>query len=739
MYVTHRFELAQYTKDLIRDMEPDFGYDGFGEFVFYRTYSRCDNGYQENWADVVIRVIQGTMTIRKDWYIKNHVSWNERFWQSYALKMAIAMFKMEWLPPGRGLWAMGTEFIYERGGMALVNCGYTWILDALEKDLAWLMDSLMLGVGVGFSPIRNDDLEFKISSQERYDFVIPDSREGWVSSCFRKIRALRKGTKQPRMIYDEIRGPGLLIRGFGGISSGPESLIELHEMIDELCVLYMEDSYYDSVMLKTDLANITGKCVVAGNVRRSAELGSGPVSDSTFKELKDYENPRFAYRASWGWMSNNSVTLSEDSDFEKLGEIAKRVIERGEPGYHNLQNFSLGRIGKRDNVRRDLGTGTNACGEMIQEGGFDKNTKKRVRETCNIDETLPTRCDNHETWLKACEYATVYTSTVSLLPTHQPSTNRVVARNRRIGVGIVDYIGWKDALGVNQTTKWMREGYKKIRQVNRWVNGEAGVPESIRVTTIKPGGTIPKLAGRKSGIGHATFNETLRRVIVAKNSSIVPLLIEAQIPYEDSVTDQYSLVFEWPIHQDGKPAEKISLWEQAMNLVLVQREWADNAVSNTLYFQPKWKLTKVLKAESDLKRYLAEEITDEDQFYKSLAKINDGVTDFEIGTHRIKCIYNQETDELIEAKVFEFNPSHEEDSIEPVLSAIAPLTKTVSLLPHTPEGVYPQMPESRLSKEEYLQRKAEIKRVDWSKLSGSMGQDERYCQGAQCELPITGV
>ncbi len=728
MFVRERFILNQYTVDQLHDMEPEFGYNGFGEFIFYRTYSRWNGKKQENWADCVIRVINGIASIRRDWYIKNHISWREDFWQDYFSKMAIAMFKMEWLPPGRGLWACGTDFVYERGSMALYNCAMTNLGDKFESDLAWLMDCLMLGVGVGFSPLRNDSLEFEPPAWSRYDLVIPDTREGWVDSIYKLIQSIRCGTPRPRMIYDEIRPAGLPIRGFGGISSGPEPLKYLHEQTEELMELYMEDKYYDSVMLKTDLANLNGICTISGNVRRSAELASLSVNDPTFKNLKDYEDEKYAYRSSWGWMSNNSVVLKDDEDFEKLDEIAQRVIKRGEPGYLNLQNFQYGRLGKKDKVRKDKAIGINPCGEIPLFS----------REVCNIAETLPTRCDNEKIWYKACEYATVYTSTVSLLPTHQPSTNRIVARNRRIGVSIIDYTGWKHICGVNQTTKWMRKGYDKVRRTSRWTNGEAGVPFPIRCTTIKPGGTTPKLAGRTSGAGHPTFEYTLRRVIVAKNSQIAQLLIEAKVPYEDSVTDKYSYVFAWPILQGpSRPAELVSLWEQAMNLVLLQREWADNAVSNTLYFQPKWKLTRLFGTEDELKNYMADALIEEESYYIMLAKVLAGEEDFVIDNYRVEITYDKDTDDMIGSKLYKYNPSHEEDSIEAVLSAIAPLTKTVSLLPHTAEGVYAQMPESRLTVEEYERLRNQILPIDWSRLTHSIGIDERYCQGATCEIPAS--
>lgn len=54
-----------------------------------------------------------------------------------------------------------------------------------------------------------------------------------------------------------------------------------------------------------DVMNIIGKCVVAGNIRRVAEIALGEANDSEFIHLKDYKrNPD---RMDYGWVSNNSI------------------------------------------------------------------------------------------------------------------------------------------------------------------------------------------------------------------------------------------------------------------------------------------------------------------------------------------------------------------------------------------------------------------------------------------------
>ena len=645
----HFFQLRD-TATLHR-MKPIFGFGDFGEIIYYRTYSRLKaDGTQEQWADTVIRVINGVMSIRKDWYIKNKIHWDENFWQEYAQRMAVSLFRMEWLPPGRGLWAMGTELIYTRGAMALYNCAYTRITkkDWID-DLCWIMDTLMHGVGVGFGP-EPDDLKLQYPDGE-YDYQIDDTREGWVESLRLLLEAFKNGTALPQFDYRLIRPAGSIIRGFGGTASGPEPLRDMHEIITKLCYRKVDDPVYDTVRFKTDLANLIGVCVVTGNVRRSAEIAVGGLE---LMDLKNYDE--YPYRESWGWMSNNTIALSDDDDFELLGNIANRVVNNGEPGYLNLQNLPFGRIRRGTPIGRegehDEAIGLNPCGEIPLEH----------REVCNLAETLPTRCTDVDSWIGAISYATFYASTVALLPTHQSATNAVVARNRRIGISIIDFTGWKEEVGIHVITNHLRRGYARVREVNKILANQAGVPESLRVTTIKPGGTVPKIAGRKSGITYSNFTYMVRRVLVQQGTPFEEVLIRAGVPHEPSLQSKMTTCFEFPVYVSGQTVSEVTLWEQACNLILLQREWADNAVSNTL----------------------------------------------------------------------NFNPKTERKDVAAVMGHIAPLVKSVTVLPHTEKGVYQQMPEEGISKQEYENRLNQIRPIDWSHYRGD-GIDEKYCTGEVCE------
>ena len=104
MLVTERYYLEPSTRFQLYAKPPQFGYGLLGAVVYWRTYSRLkDNGEQEAWADTVIRVVEGVLSIRKWWYVTNKKHWDETYWQDVGRRMAHAIFDMRFLPPGRGL------------------------------------------------------------------------------------------------------------------------------------------------------------------------------------------------------------------------------------------------------------------------------------------------------------------------------------------------------------------------------------------------------------------------------------------------------------------------------------------------------------------------------------------------------------------------------------------------------------------------------------------------------------
>ena len=571
--VKEHFSLKETFCNEIRAKKTRFGFGGFGEVAYYRTYSRIKpDGTQEHWADTVIRVINGVMSILKNHYILDRLEWDEEKWQTYAKKLATTMFDMKWLPPGRGLWIMGTEYVYERGGAALNNCG---AVDTADLSLAadWTMDMLICGVGVGFNTAWKGENVAIPNKKTPVPYVIPDSREGWVRSVRLLIDSYTKNGTWFTFDYSKIRPEGSPIHGFGGTASGPAPLKELHGRIESYLDRYCE-GLIDQTRCVADVMNAIGTCIVAGNVRRSAEIALGSVDDETFLELKDYsKNPD---RAEIGWMSNNTVVLEKTEDFDKLPMIAEHIRDNGEPGIMNLINVQ--KYARYRECSEDRAWLTNPCSEIPLESF----------ELCNLAEVFPIRCLKEEAFYEALEFATFYASTVALLPTHRPETNKIIVRNRRIGVSLSGIADMLDAHGATELTRRLRKGYKLVRTVNQKLAAKAGVPASVRVTTVKPSGTISQLAGVSSGMHFPTFQYAIRRMRVGNTSRICEVLKAAGVPYEDDRYSENTTVFEFPINQGKtRKATTVSAWEQFSLLAMLQREWSDNMVSCTIYFDPK--------------------------------------------------------------------------------------------------------------------------------------------------------
>ena len=108
------FALKNAFKTELKNKTVNWGYGGLSEFTYYRTYSRKkSDGTLETWADCVIRVIEGFFSILKTHSISSYITWDEKRAHKLAEEAAERLFEFKWMPPGRGLWMMGTPFIWD--------------------------------------------------------------------------------------------------------------------------------------------------------------------------------------------------------------------------------------------------------------------------------------------------------------------------------------------------------------------------------------------------------------------------------------------------------------------------------------------------------------------------------------------------------------------------------------------------------------------------------------------------
>jgi len=575
----HKFKLSENFINKYKRKKPPFGFNGLGELVYMRTYSRIkEDGKNERWWETVQRVVEGTYSMQMNHIESHQLGWNPWQAQKSAQDMYERIFNMKFLPPGRGLWAMGTPITEEKGlYAALNNCAFVstkTIKDDYSKPFCFLMDASMLGVGVGFDTKGAGEILVKGIDEERETtYEIPDTREGWVESLRLLLESYFHGQPKVKFDYSKIREAGVPIKGFGGVSSGPEPLKEVHEDIRKV----LEGNSGNPITITTivDIMNLIGKCVVAGNVRRTAEIVFGDPNSEEYLDLKNYKvNP---HRDQYGWTSNNSIFAEMGMDYT---EVSKRIVDNGEPGLawlDNMRKYSRMKNGGDNKDHRVMGG--NPCLEQSLES----------YELCCLVETFPDNHDDFEDYARTLKYAYLYAKTVTLGRTHWSDTNRVMLRNRRIGCSVSGVAQFITHRGLNELKEWLNDGYDVIQEWDDVYSDWFAIPKSIKTTSVKPSGTVSLLAGSTPGLHYPESRFYIRRIRLSVNSELVEPLTKAGYKIEPAFgSEDSTLVVEIPVDvgEGIRTAADLSIWEQFSLAAFLQRHWADNQVSCTVTFNP---------------------------------------------------------------------------------------------------------------------------------------------------------
>lgn len=569
-----------------------FGFNGVGAVTYYRTYARpISDNTLESWHQACERVINGMYSIQKDYCKARGIPWDDEKAHASASEAYDRMFRLKWSPPGRGIFHMGAASIHERGMYeALDNCAFI-STENIDRDggsiLAWIMEMLMLGVGVG-SDMRGVSKRMFVAGPNPswvYTFVVPDSREGWAESLKVLFDSyfMDYGKPQNAMVkfdYSKVRPKGSPIRGFGGVSSGPEPLMWMHETARRL----LDENIGRPLAEKTlaDIINLIGCVVVAGNVRRSSEILLGSPDSEVFANLKN-EN-MYPDRGEWSWASNNSVLGRLGMDYS---QYAGRILDNGEPGFLWLENVN--RFGRMNGVldNRDIATGVNPCGEQPLEGSSVAGVGG---ELCTLVELYPARHTSKYDLLRSIKFAYLYGKTVTLLSEDMShaGTREIMSRNRRIGLSMTGVTQFMSQHNMNEVIDWLETGYEYVRHYDKRYSAWLGVPESVRVTSVKPSGTVSLLAGATPGVHFPHYQSYIRRMRISDNSYLVDRLMAAGVPIEPDVKSPNTLVAEFPVFvgDNIRSAKAVSMYEQLAIAAMMQRHWSDNSVSVTVSIDP---------------------------------------------------------------------------------------------------------------------------------------------------------
>lgn len=545
--------------------QPNWGFNGLGYVVYKRTYSRkLDDGEtSEEWWQTIARCINGAQKI------------GANYTPEEAQRLFDYIFNLKANFAGRMLWQLGTPLVDRFFANSLLNCWYVSINSV--ESFCFLFENLMLGGGVGFSvrrehvyqlPKVKKNVVVKHEATKDADFIVPDSREGWV----RLLRMVLKSYFETgeSFIYSTIlvRGYGEPIKGFGGTASGPQILIE---GIENICkILKNREGKKIRSIDALDICNIIGSIVVSGNVRRTAQIAIGDPDDYLYLRAKRWDLGNIP---NWRAMSNNTLYIDDYSYIQD--QVWDGYNGNGEPyGFFNLPLLQeYGRLGEKVQDNCD---GLNPCGEITLSN----------YECCNLCELYLPNIESKEEMLDIAKLLYKTQKAVAAMKYIHKETEEVVHKNMRLGLGITGICQSLDKL------EWCDYVYRELRKFDKEWSKERGWNRSIKLTTVKPSGTLSLLAGVTPGVHPGYSHYFIRRVRMSSSDPLVHYCKNLGFKVEyvknfDGSEDRKTVVVEFPCKYDENTvvAHQMKAVDQLELVKKMQTIWSDNAVSCTVYYR----------------------------------------------------------------------------------------------------------------------------------------------------------
>lgn len=548
-----------------------------GEIIARRTYHRFrDDGRQETWSEVIERVIQHSLWLEQRTGL---CSPPEEFAELRQLFLAKKAFCA-----GRTLWLGGTETARKRAACNF-NCAFTHIETVYDfVDAFWL---LLQGCGVGAKMVTGTLTGFKThiptleivpstradksgveSNYENFGegvwyLQVGDSAMAWAKLVGKLLSGKREVTK---LIIDfsQVRPPGDRLKGYGWICEGYRPLAQAIEAI--FAILNKAAGRELSSIDMLDIFNHLGTTLSS---RRSAEI-----------ILADFDNPRLeefvhakddvngmSHRA----QSNNSVVFQEYPGDIVLRNFLENIMEtgKGEPGLIN---------GEAAKLRAPWFAGVNPCSEiLLADKGF-----------CNLHElVLPSFVTFAEVeraaWLLGRNNyrQTLVDLRDGILQDAWDKNNREL---RLCGVGLTGI-----QMAPQFASNYQLARLRRAAQAGAYsMAQEAGRSLPANVTTIKPSGTLSKVAGVSEGMHFPIAPYLINWVNFSKSDSLCEKLRKAGYNIKDNPYDDKACLVALPVSFVGARgfSSTISAYGQLDEYKRLMTHYCDQNVSATIYYHP---------------------------------------------------------------------------------------------------------------------------------------------------------
>lgn len=582
----HEEILSKEFLDEYKGKQPKWGFGGLGYVVYKRTYARQVDGENrtEEWHETIARCIRGAQKIGAKYTIEE------------AERLFDHIFNLRCSFSGRGLWQLGTKTVDLVGMDSLLNC---WVkkISSIDDFIFVFMES-MLGGGVGCNiakeytheiPRVKKGVQCRLKNTKDADYIVPDSKEGWAELWKNLLEAYLITGKSFTYSTVCIRSSGEPLKTFGGIAPGPKPLID---GADLLCkVLEAREGKKLRTEDVADIICIGGQVVKSGGIRRTALILGGDVDDAAYLNLKRWDLGSIPnYRAN----SNNSLICS---NIDHLSDkFWAGYNGNGEPyGLVNIKNSKrFGRLGEKEIDGFDLIDDSiimvNPCAEATLGDA----------ESCNLADIFLNNIESKEQMLDCAVLLYKTQKAIAAGNYYHEETNKIVHENMRLGLGITGACQRLENL-----EEWCDFTYINLRKFDKSWSKQNKHPQSIRLTVIKPSGTLSLLAGSTPGVHPGFSKYHIRRVRISANDPLIPRLREAGYRMEpekqfDGSLNHELMVVSFPAAFDEKTlvAKDCNAITQLELVKKMQTSWADQAVSVTVYYS---------KEElEDIKKWLSE-------------------------------------------------------------------------------------------------------------------------------------
>jgi ribonucleoside-diphosphate reductase alpha chain len=382
---------------------------------------------------------------------------------------------------------------------------------------------------------------------------VEDSREGWASLMQRITNGLMTGAGIG-CVYSALRPSGALVKGMGGLSTGPLALMQM--------------------------VNESGRHIMQGGSRRAAiwaglHWNHADVFD--FIRIKDWSDDiKVMKEQDYNFpapmdMTNISVILDDDF-FEAYAnaddpmhdwahrvywETVEHMLTTAEPGFSVDSGANAG-----ENLR-------NACTEV---------TSSDDNDICNLGSLNLAQFDTIEEFERAVFLGTAFLlcgTLYSKVPYEEVAEVRT--KNRRLGLGLMGIYEWLVTRGYE---------YKENDELALWLDQYAlsgeyantladflGISRPVKTRAIAPTGTIGILAETTTGI-EPLFATALKRRYLKGTEWKFQYVVDATAQrLLDKGVDQSLLVDAYDLAENPEQRVAFQAWVQ---------QWVDHGISSTL-------------------------------------------------------------------------------------------------------------------------------------------------------------